>query len=51
VIISRKMLIMSAFLVVLLSMTAAEADIYRYADEEGVMCYTDAPSIKRQRGL
>ena len=37
------MLIVSAFLVVLLSMTAAEADIYRYADEDGVMCYTDAP--------
>ena len=46
-IISRKMLIVSAFLVVLLSMTAAEADIYRYADEDGVMCYTDAPLNKK----
>src|SRR5512143_2011015 len=41
------MFIASAFLVVLLNVTAAEADIYRYADEEGVICYTDAPLNKK----
>ena len=46
-IISPKMLILRAFLVVLLSITAAEADIYRYADEDGVVCYTDAPLNKK----
>lgn len=46
-IISPRMLIVSAFLVVLLGVTAAEADIYRYADEDGVICYTDAPLNKK----
>jgi hypothetical protein len=41
------MLIVSAFLAILLCITAAEADIYRYVDEDGVMCYTDAPLNKK----
>jgi hypothetical protein len=41
------MLIVSAFLAILLSVTAAKADVYRYVDENGVMCYTDAPLNKK----
>jgi len=46
-IIFNRMLILSAFLMVLLNITAAEADIYRYADEDGVICYTDSPMNKK----
>lgn len=33
--------------IVLLAVRTAEADIYRYVDEEGVECFTDAPTTSR----
>jgi len=36
-------LIVSAFVMMLLSTAASEADIYKSIDENGVVCYTDAP--------
>ncbi len=41
------MLVIRALLAVLLIAAAAEADIYRYIDENGVACYTDAPRDKK----
>ncbi len=40
-------LILRVFLVVVLSIAASEADVYRYVDENGVVCYTDVPVDKR----
>ncbi|HAM51293.1 MAG TPA: hypothetical protein DCP92_11625 [Nitrospiraceae bacterium] len=39
-------LILSAFVVMLLSINASEADIYKSVDEDGVICYTDIPLKK-----
>jgi Transglycosylase SLT domain/Domain of unknown function (DUF4124) len=39
-------LILSAFVVMLLSINASEADIYKSVDENGVICYTDIPLRK-----
>lgn len=36
-----------AILLVVLGVTAAEADVYRYVDESGVVCYTDFPLNKK----
>lgn len=37
------MIVLRAFIIILMTFAAAEADIYRYVDENGVVCYTDVP--------
>lgn len=39
--------IIRVILILLVSAIAAEADIYRYVDDNGVACYTDAPLNKK----
>ncbi|GAB4420516.1 MAG: hypothetical protein OHK0032_16250 [Thermodesulfovibrionales bacterium] len=39
-------LILRVFLLVLFSVVASEADVYRYVDENGIVCYTDIPLNK-----
>lgn len=41
--ICERMLILKAFVVLLLMWSAAEADIYKYVGEDGVVLYTDRP--------
>ncbi|HWR59081.1 MAG TPA: lytic transglycosylase domain-containing protein [Thermodesulfovibrionales bacterium] len=40
---NRMALVIKALIVLMLAASAAEADIYRYIDDNGVVCYTDAP--------
>lgn len=42
-IIFKLMLVLRALLVVALGAAVADADVYRYTDDSGVVCYTDAP--------
>lgn len=41
------MVILWAFIVMLMTFVAAEAEIYRYVDENGVIYYTDVPMNKK----
>jgi len=41
--------ILIVFCFVLFIFTAAYADIYKYVDENGVVCYTDAPFGKNAK--
>lgn len=45
------MLIIKAFVILLLISVAAEADIYKYVDENGVVFYTDAPFEKKAKRI
>ncbi|MCL5024247.1 MAG: transglycosylase SLT domain-containing protein [Nitrospirae bacterium] len=40
-------IIPGAFLIVFMLVTSSAADIYRYVDDNGVICYTDAPLNKK----
>ena len=44
---ARQWILCASFLIVLLSMVPASADIYKYEDSEGVLHFTDAPTDKR----
>lgn len=43
------MFILRILIIIVLTVAAAEADIYRYVDENGVVCYTDIPVNKSDR--
>lgn len=45
------MLITRIFIIIVLTFAVAEADIYRYVDENGVVCYTDVPVNKSDKVL
>jgi len=40
-----------AFCVLALAVSAASAEIYKYVDEDGVVCYTDAPFGKKSQRI
>ncbi len=45
------MLILRVAVILLLIWTAAEADIYKYVGEDGVVFYTDAPTGKKSEKI